>query len=410
MKKKIKWLLLICLFTMILLPTAVRASDEAVIQNDATGIPDKTLYRKIAEYLRKPENELFTEGEAAEIISFKSDFGDVQDLTGIEYLKNLRKLEIRYTNLESLKSLKDLKALRILEIQYGRIASLEGIEELKNLEILGLENNRLVSLEGIKESTGLEYLNVGWNRLTSLKGIEGLTKLDTLYAEGNEIRDIHPIAGLTNLEQLKLGDNEINDASEIENLSKLKVLDLGYNRLKKIPNLKGMANLKKKNESEYLDPSYLDVRGNRLSEKEVKKKLKPYLGKKTAVKWLDEQILVQRNYTFRLTKPKNMKKITPKTTKISGVVKRTGSAKQPLFISIRNKFGDIYGLKVKADKKGRFTFHKKALKKAGFKNYMKNEKTLYFGIYIKSDRKYMNKRDVLIESIPFPVETEMEWQ
>lgn len=156
----------------------------------------------------------------------------------------------------------------------------------------------------------------------------------------------------------------------------------------------------------YGDPVLLDMRGNCLSEKEVKAKLGVFVKSQFDKRWLEDQTWKQRNYTFRLTKPKNIKKITPKTTKISGVVKRRGSKKRPMFVAIYDKHGDMRGLKVKIDKKGRFTFTKKMLKKAKFKDFLKREKTLYFDISIGGKALQSGN---LIESIPFPAEMKRKY-
>lgn len=370
----------ICLFFVD--PTVAFAADEDVILNDASGIPDKNLYQAILQEMAgmpdlfQESRDRFTKEEAGRITSLWVPNGGVSDLTGIGCLGNLKTLSIRdnwnqkQNEIISLKPLQGLKNLETLDIDHNSIAfaNLEEISVLTQLKKLSVTRSGLMSLKGIENLIGLEYLELQSNSLTRLDGIENLTQLKTLRASENRLANVGNLAKLSNLEILNLGNNLVkgikgveylhnlksltldsNQLESIDEIKKLKNLDflsVQNNKLKKIPNLKNL-NIKG-------DSCGLDFRGNDLSEKELKNKLKKHLGKKKFhSKWFRDQVVFQNNYELKLAKPKSVKGITKKTVKITGKIKRNGPYKKEIYVSINDKSGRTDNRRAKVNKQGK---------------------------------------------------------
>lgn len=105
------------------------AAPTDVIENNESGIPDKTLYWNILKVLGKQSTDTFTEQEASsveelEIVDYKKI--PMESLKGIGYLTNLETLRIKdQRQLSSLEGLDGrLTKLDALEVSYSGITSI----------------------------------------------------------------------------------------------------------------------------------------------------------------------------------------------------------------------------------------------------------------------------------------------
>ena len=463
MTKKIMATLAVICFVC-LLSVTVSAADEDVILNDASGIPDKNLYQVILQKVNAESRGSFTKKEAESVIDLWAPNGGISDLTGIGFLSNLKSLSIRdnwnqkKNEIRSLKPLQDLKNLEVLDIDHNSstlenleeigtltqlkelsvtrsgLTSLKGIENLTQMECLKVQCSYQVgldSLEGIKNLVSLKELVVSNCTLKSLEEIENMRQLEKLAVTGcqltsvnfpqnlgtltflnlrnNRIKNIRGLENLKNLTGLYLNNNQLKSIKEIENLKKLNGLDLSYNQLKKLPDLK-----KLRLKGVY---QYLDLKGNYLSEKELKNKLKVHLKKKRFnSKWFMDQVVFQNNYKLKLARPSNVKGITKNTVKITGKIKRSGPYKKEIYVSVNDKNGRRQNRIAKVNKQGKLYRNQggrkntlAAVDRAGnfviegknLKTMLKKGGQLYLEVYLYSEER---RRMSEVQSIPLTVE------
>ena len=378
--KKVAMIAAASMFVMMVPMIQTHAAPTDVIENNESGIPDKTLYQNILKVLGKQSTDTFTEQEASsveelEIVDYKKI--PMESLKGIGYLTNLETLrikdqrqlsslegldgrltkldalEVSYSGITSIKEVANLPSLVYLTFDGDKIRSLDGIQGLKNLRYLMVYDNCLTSLKGIEGAVNLEEFYAYGNQLTSLKGIENLTKLKKLEVGKNRLKNLKGIEKLTNLEELGVSENRLTDIKEIKNLKKLERIYAFCNKIKTLPNLKQFSKLK------YV---FCDFSDNLLSEKELAAKLpKRFLtGGKNKKAWLADQKEFQKlKRTIKLANPKKKNEISVKTKEISGY------AFPEAYVELKNLKTGKTTKCVKADKNGYFKLKKLNLKKWG---------------------------------------------
>lgn len=143
----------------------------------------------------------------------------VSDLSGIEYLTNLRRINLTMANISDLSPLSEMSSLRILYLSGNKITDISPLAGLTDIYALMLNFNEIEDISIVKNMPGLLYLTVGDNKIT----------------------DFTPIAGLTNLTYLQIFSSNISDISFLSNLTKLTSLEATYNSITDISVLIDMA-------------------------------------------------------------------------------------------------------------------------------------------------------------------------
>ena len=193
-------------------------------------IPDRSLATMIRLTLRLAASDGITEERMLDLTKLAAGpnsrltgLGEIEDLTGLEYAKNLKTL------LLTSNSVRDLTPLT-------------GLTRLERLEIYG---NKVVFLTPLKNLTKLKKLDLGFNWIHDITPLAGLTNLTELMLHSNNsVKDITALAGLTNLRILNLSGNLITDISPLSNSTNLRTLHLRYNsRLTDVKPLAGLVNL-----------------------------------------------------------------------------------------------------------------------------------------------------------------------
>ena len=186
------------MFVMMMPMIQTHAAPTDVIENNESGIPDKTLYQNILKVLGKQSTDTFTEQEASsveelEIVDYKKI--PMESLKGIGYLTNLETLKIQdQWQLSSLEGLDGrLKKLDALNVSYSGITSIKEVANLPSLVYLTFEGDKIRSLDGIQGLKNLRSLNVYGNRLTSLQGIESAVNLEDIFLYDNQLTSLKGI-------------------------------------------------------------------------------------------------------------------------------------------------------------------------------------------------------------------------
>ena len=139
--------------------------------------------------------------ESLDSVNHLDTNASIVDITGLEYAKNLRYLNLGGNNnhIQDLRPLAGLVHLTSLHIWH---TTLKG--PVTDLDLRPLTN--LVQLE---------VLSLTGNGITDITPLSHLTKLRKLHLTHNYITDITPLSHLIELRELKLRNNYIEDFSPV---------------------------------------------------------------------------------------------------------------------------------------------------------------------------------------------------
>ncbi len=159
---------------------------------------------------------------------------NVKNISSIKNLKNITELDLGGNQLSDISPLKELKNLMKLNLEYNRLNDISLLKNFNNLTVLNIEGNQLNDISPLKELKNLKKLNLGNNHLSDISPLKELENLTVLSIEDNKLRDISPIKELKNLTALFLKGNQISDISPIKELKNLHTLNLQKNPLEEI--------------------------------------------------------------------------------------------------------------------------------------------------------------------------------
>jgi Leucine-rich repeat (LRR) protein len=126
---------------------------------------------------------------------------------------------------------KDVRGITDLNASKQKILTIQGLNYLVNLKKLDLSANSIVNIEPLKNLTNLESLSLSGNAITDVSSISRLQVLAALDLTENKIKDITSLKELKKLNSIKIGYNSIEDASPINGLLNLKELHVNNNKL-----------------------------------------------------------------------------------------------------------------------------------------------------------------------------------
>ncbi len=191
----------------------------------------------------------------------------VANLSGLELLVNLRRLNLDNTGPIDLAPVLELAHIEWLSLRGVRLTS-DAFDQVSALRRRGVEvlfnapafvslvdaGLRDVVARTLDKAVGtnltegdllslrtLEAANAG---IVDLSGIEYATRLDTLSLAGNRLTDLSPLARMTSLEVLDLSRNGLSDVSDLAGLANLRVLLLDGNALVDLAPLAGLTGLR----------------------------------------------------------------------------------------------------------------------------------------------------------------------
>lgn len=177
-------------------------------QANSVLIKDECLYQTICKELNKTELTL-SDLETVEELRIN---GNVKDLSGVRYLKNLKYLALSHikktTDLTELSMLTSLEEVSIWKSKFEKIDFMAGLVNLRRLTILH-------------------------SRVTDITPLANLTKLERLWCRNNRIEDVSPIQNLTNLVDIDFSSNRISKLPDLSKLTKLSFRSFSYNRFKR---------------------------------------------------------------------------------------------------------------------------------------------------------------------------------
>lgn len=179
--------------------------------------------------------------------------GQLNDISDITLLKNLKRLYISCTSLADISPLASLTQLEELRLSSNiYLADISPLANLTNLRgELSLWRNDISDLSPLANLYGIDKLTISSNNITDLTPLSNLTNLTYINLYKNQVWDITPLEGLVNLTYLQLNENEIYDLTPIAGLYQLEELRIQNNNIEDIRVLYYLPNLQ-----------YVNVRGN----------------------------------------------------------------------------------------------------------------------------------------------------
>lgn len=254
-----------------IVPSAI----ENEIINDLTGIPDPKLYAAVLKAGDFNGDGKLTRDEAEAITDLECVASEVSNLNGIEYLSNLKSLDLDSNDITNISALSKLEKLTYLNLPSNNITDISALSKLENLTFLDLNRNNITNISALSGLINLQSLFLSSNDITDISSVSGLINLQKLSLDGNNIinistlnklvnlkglylsscniTDISALENLSNLQDLFLFDNNITDISVLENFKQLESLWISGNNIADISGLSGLTNL----ESLYLDDNNL---------------------------------------------------------------------------------------------------------------------------------------------------------
>ncbi|HOW52198.1 MAG TPA: leucine-rich repeat domain-containing protein [bacterium] len=143
----------------------------------------------------------------------------ISDLTGLEKMPWLVKLDFNGNPITSLEPLSNSLDLEMLDIGGGGVSSLTPLSNNTKMILLNASGNQNISdLKPLENKIAMEKIYIGGNQISSISSLANMTGLRSLSFMKNKIEDISVTKGLLELELLDMEDNCVTDFSPIEYL------------------------------------------------------------------------------------------------------------------------------------------------------------------------------------------------
>ncbi len=259
-----------CLLALCLLAGTVPSAYAAdgVIPNDATGIPDTTLYQFLLSQADANEDGLLTRSEAAAldelvIIGYNDLWEDqvepIRSLQGLSYFSQVERLMLN----------------NLTGVDFSPISQLANVREAS---LMGMDNTCIPVIGALPKLEKLIIMDIfpglfGQGTISDLSGLAGASSLQTFVVINNPIEDISPLAGLTGLRTLAIAWTLLTDLSPLTELTELEGLLISSDVITTLPDLTGLTKL---------TPESTQFTGCHIPAAELRQKLPPQLAQNKA--------------------------------------------------------------------------------------------------------------------------------
>ena len=221
--------LLICLFLIVEVTLVVAQPASAQVVE----IPDPNLEKALRETLNLPDEIPITQLEMLRLTGFAAEVAQVENITGLKYAQNLKRLYLRDNPITDLTPLANLTQLELLHLPGVLIKDLSPIQNLTELRELHLGHCGIIDITSVQNLTKLVFLNLAANQIVDISPLANLTTLETLWLQHNQIVDVSPLASLTQLTDLTIANNTITDFRPLFGLN-LQSVDIDIHKLQEL--------------------------------------------------------------------------------------------------------------------------------------------------------------------------------
>ncbi|MGB2807017.1 MAG: leucine-rich repeat domain-containing protein [Sedimentisphaerales bacterium] len=167
----------------------------------------------------------------------------IDNLAGIEYATNLKKLFLYDNPIRDLSPLSKLTNLEGMQLNGKYIEDVSPLASMTKLEWLDLYETQVSDISPLIKLINLDHLSLSSNKISDVSPLSELVKITGLTFNYNQVHDISALSVLKNLESLTIHHNHISDVSAITGLSSLRDLDISYNQISDISPLVHLQNL-----------------------------------------------------------------------------------------------------------------------------------------------------------------------
>lgn len=216
-----------------------------IVHNYIVAIEDSVLENVVRDKIHKREGPLYY----SDIVTIKkleyigNDTEVIEDLRGIEHLRNLEEINFSNNKIMDLKPISTLKKLKSLILCNNKIRNITPLKELISLETLFLSFNSIEVINDLRELKNLTILDLQDNQIESIDALQGLVNIRDLILKDNKIIEVKCLRDLSKLEYLNLSNNIIESIHNLGILQDLYLMELDGNRLKNFDFLKNLNGL-----------------------------------------------------------------------------------------------------------------------------------------------------------------------
>ena len=154
------------------------------------------------------------------------------EVSGLEKLHSLKHIELEFNQINSIEKISAHENLKSLNLRAGEIRHISGLEKFPNLTDLDMASNPITRIEGLDQLKLLKSLNISTTWVTKIEGLEYLINLETLNLHNQDIERIEALNSLVNLKRLNLSENKIRRVEQLENLINLEYILLERNDIR----------------------------------------------------------------------------------------------------------------------------------------------------------------------------------
>lgn len=169
---------------------------------------------------------------------------DITNLKPINRLRNLRTLNVSYTQIQDIYPVRNLTKLHKLDCSFTSINSLEPLIYSMELTTLDLSNSSVHSIKPLANLTNLKILDISNTTIDNLESSIDMLALEDLKMRNTLIKDLTPLSRLSKLNYLDISDNEqIESLIALGQLKQLKALYCSNTNINTLFPLSALENL-----------------------------------------------------------------------------------------------------------------------------------------------------------------------
>lgn len=172
-------------------------------------------------------------------------YTQIRDLTPLRNLAYLEQLNITATPVYNLKPLRYNDALHTLIADASELTRLDDLQNLAQLHTLSLSRTLVGDLEPLQYCPQLEELRLDSTMILKLEGLEDLSQLRSLDVSSTNVLDLNPLRALTQLHVLRCQSTGVSDLGPLQNLQELRVINCDQTRVVSLAPLKGLPQLRR---------------------------------------------------------------------------------------------------------------------------------------------------------------------
>lgn len=230
----------------------VKRYDKLMTAASEAGFKDENFYACITDSLGKTSDVNLTDDELASIDELICKSKDIIDVSGIEKLSNLTKLDLEKNNIENI-DLSNNVSLIDVALSANKLSNID-VSKNTNLVKFYVSSNQLTSLD-LSNNDNIERMDISLNKISSID-ISNLNNLKSVALSANRISSLNVNTNVL-LESLYASSNLLSSI-DITNNNNLINIDLADNSLSSI-DVKDKTNLK-----------YLKLSKNKLTSIDIK--------------------------------------------------------------------------------------------------------------------------------------------